>query len=88
LSFDNLGFVNLPLGHLGFLGLPNPIGQRPFFAILQRNETRKRPANRTSKTGKAVYSTAVQSRVRCYDFLNVLAEKIGEKIGVFDSKQS
>jgi hypothetical protein len=25
---------------------------------------------------------------RCYDYLNIFAEKIGEKIGVFDSKQS
>jgi hypothetical protein len=25
---------------------------------------------------------------RCYDFLNIFAEKISEKIGVFDSKQS
>jgi hypothetical protein len=25
---------------------------------------------------------------RCYDFLNIFAEKFGEKIGVFDSKQS
>jgi hypothetical protein len=25
---------------------------------------------------------------RCYDFLNIFAKKIGEKIGVFDSKQS
>jgi hypothetical protein len=24
---------------------------------------------------------------RCYDFLNILAKKIGDKIGVFDSKQ-
>jgi hypothetical protein len=25
---------------------------------------------------------------RCYDFLNIFAKKFGEKIGVFDSKQS
>jgi hypothetical protein len=25
---------------------------------------------------------------RCYDFLNIFAEKFSEKIGVFDSKQS
>jgi hypothetical protein len=25
--------------------------------------------------------------VRCYDFLNIFAEKFSEKIGVFDSKQ-
>jgi hypothetical protein len=25
---------------------------------------------------------------RCYDILNIFAEKISEKIGVFDSKQS
>jgi hypothetical protein len=25
---------------------------------------------------------------RCYDFKNIFAQKIGEKIGVFDSKQS
>jgi hypothetical protein len=28
------------------------------------------------------------TRDRCYDFLNIFAEKFGEKIGVFDSKQS
>jgi hypothetical protein len=27
-------------------------------------------------------------RDRCYDFLNIFAEKFSEKIGVFDSKQS
>jgi hypothetical protein len=25
---------------------------------------------------------------RCYDFLNIFAEKFSEKIGIFDSKQS
>jgi hypothetical protein len=25
---------------------------------------------------------------RCYDFLNIFAKKIGEKIGAFHSKQS
>jgi hypothetical protein len=25
---------------------------------------------------------------RCYDFLNIFAKKLNEKIGVFDSKQS
>jgi hypothetical protein len=25
---------------------------------------------------------------RCYDFLNIFAEKFGEKIRIFDSKQS
>jgi hypothetical protein len=25
---------------------------------------------------------------RCYDFLNIFAEKFSEKIGVFDSRQS
>jgi hypothetical protein len=29
-----------------------------------------------------------ESRDRCYDFLNIFAEKFSEKIGVFDSKQS
>jgi hypothetical protein len=29
-----------------------------------------------------------QAWSRCYDFLNIFAEKLGEKIGVFDSKQS
>jgi hypothetical protein len=29
-----------------------------------------------------------QVRDRCYDFKNIFAEKFGEKIGVFDSKQS
>jgi hypothetical protein len=28
------------------------------------------------------------TRDRCYDFLNIFAEKFCEKIGVFDSKQS
>jgi hypothetical protein len=28
------------------------------------------------------------ARERCYDFLNIFAEKFGEKIGVFDLKQS
>jgi hypothetical protein len=28
------------------------------------------------------------SRDRCYDFLNIFAEKFGEKNGIFDSKQS
>jgi hypothetical protein len=28
------------------------------------------------------------ARDRCYDFLNIFAEKFSEKIGVFDSKQS
>jgi hypothetical protein len=28
------------------------------------------------------------TRDRCYDFLNIFAEKFIEKIGVFDSKQS
>jgi hypothetical protein len=28
------------------------------------------------------------SKDRCYDFINIFAEKFGEKIGVFDSKQS
>jgi hypothetical protein len=28
------------------------------------------------------------TRDRCYDYLNIFAEKFGEKIGVFDSKQS
>jgi hypothetical protein len=27
-----------------------------------------------------------ESRDRCYDFLNIFAEKFSEKIGVFDSK--
>jgi C1A family cysteine protease len=35
-----------------------------------------------------VKNQGVSSRDRCYDFFNVFAEKIGEKIGVFDSKQS
>jgi hypothetical protein len=35
-----------------------------------------------------VFSGGILSRDRCYDFLNIFAEKIGEKIGVFDSKQS
>jgi hypothetical protein len=25
---------------------------------------------------------------RCYDFLNIFAEKFSEKMGIFDSKQS
>jgi hypothetical protein len=29
-----------------------------------------------------------RTRDRCYDFLNIFAEKFSEKIGVFDSKQS
>jgi hypothetical protein len=28
------------------------------------------------------------TRDRCYDFLNIFAEKFSEKIGVFDIKQS
>jgi hypothetical protein len=28
------------------------------------------------------------SRDRCYDFVNLFAEKFSEKIGVFDSNQS
>jgi hypothetical protein len=28
------------------------------------------------------------TRGRCYDFLDIFAEKFSEKIGVFDSKQS
>jgi hypothetical protein len=32
--------------------------------------------------------TASPSRDLCYDFKNIFAEKISEKIGVFDSKQS
>jgi hypothetical protein len=28
------------------------------------------------------------TRDRCYDFKNIFAKKISEKIGVFDSKQS
>jgi hypothetical protein len=28
------------------------------------------------------------ARDRCYDFLNIFAEKFSKKIGVFDSKQS
>jgi hypothetical protein len=28
------------------------------------------------------------TRDRCYDFLNIFAEKFSKKIGVFDSKQS
>jgi hypothetical protein len=36
------------------------------------------------------YSRIVNSVTRdgCYDFLNTFAEKLSEKIGVFDSKQS
>jgi hypothetical protein len=30
----------------------------------------------------------LESRDRCYDFLNIFAEKFSEKIGVFDLKQS
>jgi hypothetical protein len=28
-----------------------------------------------------------QTRGRCYDFLNIFAENLGEKIGVFDAKR-
>jgi hypothetical protein len=40
---------------------------------------------------KEVKKNLVISRVtrdRCYDYLNIFAKKFGEKIGVFDSKQS
>jgi hypothetical protein len=30
----------------------------------------------------------ILTRDRCYDFLNIFAEKFSEKIGVFNSKQS
>jgi hypothetical protein len=33
-------------------------------------------------------SARTSGRGRYYDFLNIFAEKFGEKIGVFDSKQS
>jgi hypothetical protein len=38
---------------------------------------------RSSDSGKRI-----KIRDRCYDFLNIFAEKFGEKNGVFDSKQS
>jgi hypothetical protein len=28
------------------------------------------------------------TRDRCYDYLKIFAEKFGDKIGIFDSKQS
>jgi hypothetical protein len=34
------------------------------------------------------FITANIPRDRCYDYLNIFAEKFSEKIGVFDSKQS
>jgi hypothetical protein len=46
-------------------------------------------ASRAPETARG--PTPEQTRIfrdRCYDFLNILAEKFGEKIGVFDSKQS
>jgi hypothetical protein len=36
--------------------------------------------------GMTVVNTV--TRDRCYDLFNIFAEKIGEKNGVFDSKQS
>jgi hypothetical protein len=36
----------------------------------------------------AVFSTSEQPWDRCYDFLDIFAEKFSEKIGIFDAKQS
>jgi hypothetical protein len=33
------------------------------------------------------FSGGLKNRDRCYEFLNIFAEKFSEKIGVFDSKQ-
>jgi hypothetical protein len=49
-----------------------------------------------SETVPHIFSYRVAQRVlgiliirdRCYDFKNIFAEKFGEKIGIFDSKQS
>jgi hypothetical protein len=39
-------------------------------------------------TNVSVKYVEVFTRDRCYDFLNIFAEKFSKKIGVFDSKQS
>jgi hypothetical protein len=44
---------------------------------------RTKQVHRTFFAGEALRRT---SRDRCYDFLNIFAEKFSEKIGVFDSK--
>jgi hypothetical protein len=41
-----------------------------------------------SPDGVVVIVPVNATRDRCYDFLNIFAEKFCEKIGVFDSKQS
>jgi hypothetical protein len=37
---------------------------------------------------KSISNDALAAWDRCYDFLNIVAEKFCEKIGVLDSKQS
>jgi hypothetical protein len=37
---------------------------------------------------KPVSANLYRTRERCYDFLNIFAEKFSEKMGIFDSKQS
>jgi hypothetical protein len=49
--------------------------------------------NSTRKTLRAYQALPASNRGRvtrdrCYDFLNIFAEKFSKKIGVFDSKQS
>jgi hypothetical protein len=41
---------------------------------------------KTGVLGKQIHQ--LLTRDRCYDFLNIFAEKFCEKNGVFDSKQS
>jgi hypothetical protein len=49
--------------------------------------TRHHPQSRDVIAGKAANQFGL-TWDRCYDFLNIFAEKFSEKIGVFDSKQS